>query len=127
MNYQKLIGFKHKADLNYETYMLISTFMELKQYRCLVLMSSTSVRELIEDEFDEKAEQFKKFIQRETTGLKQGHEKLNEQIEQIKKEQEDIEKFMHSEFDQLKIKRDEMQKDIFKVVESAQGVQRWSE
>jgi len=71
-------------------------------------MSSTSVRELIEDEFDEKAEQFKKFIQRETTGLKQGHEKLNEQIEQIKKEQEDIEKFMHSEFDQLKIKRDEM-------------------
>merc|ERR1711935_1134377 len=30
MNYQKLIGFKHKADLNYETYMLISTFMELK-------------------------------------------------------------------------------------------------
>jgi len=41
-------------------------------------MSSTSVRELIEDEFDEKAEQFKKFIQRETTGLKQGHEKLNE-------------------------------------------------
>ena len=49
-------------------------------------MSSTSVRELIEDEFDEKAEQFKKFISRETAGLKISHESLKDHIDTIKKE-----------------------------------------
>lgn len=56
MNYQKIISFKHKTDLNYETYMLLSKFIKLKEYRYLVLMSSSSVRQLVEDEFDEKAE-----------------------------------------------------------------------
>ena len=30
MNYQKIISYKHKTDLNYETYMLLSKFIELK-------------------------------------------------------------------------------------------------
>lgn len=88
MNYQKLISFKHKADLNYESHALISQFKQLNEYRFMLLMSSTSVRELIEDEFDEKAEQFKKFIHKETTGLKQTHDQLNEQIEAIEKLQD---------------------------------------
>lgn len=72
--------------MNYETYMLLSKFITLKEYRYLVLMSSSSVRELIEDEFDEKSEQFKKFIQRETAQLRESHKNLNDKIESIKKE-----------------------------------------
>lgn len=56
MNYQKLISFMQKAELNYESNALISQFIKLQEYRYMLLMSSTSVRELIEDEFDEKAE-----------------------------------------------------------------------
>ena len=66
--------------------MLLSKFITLKEYRYLVLMSSSSVRELIEDEFDEKSEQFKKFIQRETAQLRESHKNLNDKIESIKKE-----------------------------------------
>ena len=74
MNYHKLISFKHKAELNYESNALLSQFINLQEYRYMLLMSSTSERELIEDEFDEKAEQFKKFIHKEMTGLKQTHD-----------------------------------------------------
>lgn len=95
MNYQKLIGFKHKADLNYETNALLSQFINLKEYRYLILMSSTSVRELIEDEFDEKAENFKKFIHKETTGLNQAHDQLNEYIYNINRDQDILEQQMH--------------------------------
>ena len=83
MNYQKLIGFKHKAELNYESNALISQFVTLPEYRYLLIMSSTSARELINDQFDEKAEQFKKFMLKETTGLKQTHDQVHELIDGI--------------------------------------------
>lgn len=124
MNYQKIISYKHKADLNYETYMLLSKFIKLKEYRYLVLMSSSSVRELIEDEFDEKSEQFKKFIQRETAQLKESHKNLNDKIESIKSEQMEIDLFIHNQFDILRVKRENMQKEIFTEIERGAGIQR---
>ena len=39
-NMQVVIGYKHKADLNFETYMLISTFKKLRKYRCIVFASA---------------------------------------------------------------------------------------
>ena len=39
-NLQVVIGYKHKSDLNHETFMLISVFRKLKKYRCIVFSSA---------------------------------------------------------------------------------------
>jgi hypothetical protein len=36
MIYQKLIGYRQKAELNYETYMLVNVFKKMEEYKCIV-------------------------------------------------------------------------------------------
>lgn len=62
----------------------------------------------MEDEFDDKGEGFKKFMQRENADLKDSHRNLHKHIETIKNEQIEVEKFIHNQFDQLRLKREIM-------------------
>lgn len=104
MNYKVLIGYQHKAELNYETNMLISKFkcckncLGLKEYRYLMLMQTSGIREVIEDKFDEMTLDFKNFILKETTVLQQRHDELDRVIDGLSKDQDDLEKEMHVQF-----------------------------
>lgn len=52
-NLQVVIGYKHKSDLNHETFMLISVFRQLKKYRCIVFSSAKDEKKDTNSEFME--------------------------------------------------------------------------
>ena len=80
---QKLIGYRHKAELNYEIYMLVNIFKKMDEYKCIVFQCSKS-NEGYEDEFDEKFDSLKKFINGENKRVMQEYLKLNENIQSVK-------------------------------------------
>ena len=49
MNYQKIISYQHKAELNYETFALMSFFGELEEYKFLIFSTSKKATTLEDD------------------------------------------------------------------------------
>lgn len=84
MIYQKLIGYRHKAELNYETYMLVNVFKKMDEYKCIVFQCSKSNENYNQDEFDEKFDSLKKFISRENKRVMTDYLKLNENMQNVK-------------------------------------------
>jgi hypothetical protein len=70
LNYQKIISYVHKAELNVETFQLISFFMSLEEYRFIVFSTSKQAGTLEDDQFSEIIDLLKKFIFLENKELK---------------------------------------------------------
>lgn len=69
-NLQVVIGYKHKSDLNHETFMLISVFRKLKKYRCIVFSSAKDEKKDTNSEFMEQFSMLKRKIAKEHQELK---------------------------------------------------------
>jgi hypothetical protein len=70
--------------MNYEIYMLVKIFKKMDEYKCIVFQCSKSNEGYNEDEFDEKFDSLKKFINRENKRVMQEYLKLNENIQFVK-------------------------------------------
>lgn len=109
---QKLIGFRHKAEMNYEIYMLVKIFKKMDEYKCIVFQCSKSNEGYNEDEFDEKFDSLKKFINRENKRVMQEYLKLNENIQFVKDQQQSIDKQVHQKFNSLHSLQKEIKDDL---------------
>ena len=98
---QKLIGYRHKAELNYEIYMLVNIFKKMDEYKCIVFQCSKSNESYNEDEFDEKFDSLKKFINRENKRVMQEYIKLNENIQFVKDQQLSMDRQVLQKFNNL--------------------------
>lgn len=70
MNYQKIISFQHKAELNYETFALMSFFGDLPEYKFIVFSFSRKATTLEDDQFYEIADLLKSYIFQENKEVK---------------------------------------------------------
>lgn len=60
--------------------MLVNIFKKMDEYKCIVFQCSKGNESYNEDEFDEKFDSLKKFINRENKRVMQEYVKLNENI-----------------------------------------------
>lgn len=62
INYQKIIAFKHKAELNEECYMLIRVFRELKEYRIIVFSTCIDTSKIEDNSFENAVSDLKRSV-----------------------------------------------------------------
>jgi hypothetical protein len=62
VNYQKIISYQHKAELNHETFALMSFFGDLPEYKFLIFSTSKKAGTLEDDQFSEIADLLKNYI-----------------------------------------------------------------
>ena len=53
MTIQKIIKFKHRAELNYDCAVIISTYKKLEEYRIMILSTSKEATKLDDNPYDE--------------------------------------------------------------------------
>lgn len=97
---QRVYGFMHKAQLNHETYMLLSVLQDLPEYRCLVFQKDRG-NEAGEDEMDRRFEDLKKFIDKRTRTLCSNHESIEKNLSEVFRNQHDLTETMNNKFTQV--------------------------
>jgi hypothetical protein len=112
LNYQKIISYMHKAELNVETFQLISFFVSLEEYRFIVFSTSKQAGTLEDDQFSEIVDLLKKFIFQENKELKQSHDDLNKKILDVQSFQESLTNRIQSKFDALSKKQNSIREDL---------------
>jgi len=83
-NYQKVISFKNKADLNEECYMLINIFKKLKEYKIIVFSTSKEAIKLENNDLDDSIGIFKRNLSKNTREVLEGHDKLRANVMTVK-------------------------------------------
>jgi hypothetical protein len=80
INYQIIISYMHKADLNQENYNLMAFFVNQPEYRVIVFSSGMNTGSLEDDQLCEVCELIKKFVSQENKEVKCNHDLLMKQI-----------------------------------------------
>lgn len=111
-NLQVVIGYKHKSDLNHETFMLISVFRKLKKYRCIVFSSAKDEKKDTNSEFMEQFSQLKRKIQKQHLDLKQTNDEISKKLQKVNKNQDCIEKSVMDRNAKLQKLQDDIRNDI---------------
>jgi len=88
--YQKIISFRHKAELNEECYMLMGVFRKLPEYKIITLSASKETTKQTDNEVVEVVESLKKFMTKETKEIKTSHKELNDNIMVVRDNQDKL-------------------------------------
>ena len=89
--YQKIISFKHKAELNEEHYQLLDVFTELPQYKIIVFSTSKEATKLEGNELEEAVDTLKRYMTKETRDIMNSHKELNDNMLLVKANQDKLE------------------------------------
>ena len=100
-NYQKVISFKNKADLNEECYMLINVFKKLKEYKIVVFSTSKEAIKLEDNDLDDSIEIFKRNLSKMTREVLEGHAELRSNVLTVKDYQDKIEAQIRQRFEAI--------------------------
>lgn len=111
-NLQVVIGYKHKSDLNHETFMLISVFRKLKKYRCIVFSSAKDEKKDTNSEFMEQFSQLKRQISKQHAELKLVNLEIEKKLQTINKKQDTIEKSVMDRNAKLQKLQDDIRNEI---------------
>jgi len=82
-NLQVVIGYKHKADLNHETFMLTAVFTKLKKYRCFVFSSAKDEKRDGDSEYIEQFNNLIRAVNRQHQEIKSINKRIEDKFEQI--------------------------------------------
>jgi len=110
INFQKFIGYQHKAELNLECHELLELMRMLKPYKLLTFSNSKDVSVLEEDMLQEVINSLKKFIGKENKELKSQHKEISTRLGQLTEKQTQIENEVKKQFSELFAKQEDMQK-----------------
>ena len=80
INYQKIISFKHKAELNEECYMLMTVFTKLQEFKIIVFSTSKEATKLEDNELEDAVDNLKRYMAKETRDLTNSHKELNDNM-----------------------------------------------
>lgn len=100
-NYQKIISFKNKAELNEECYMLINVFTKLKEYKIIVFSTSKEAIKLEDNDLDDAIDIFKRNLSKNTREVLDGHQKLRANVLTVKDNQDKIEAQIRQRFESI--------------------------
>ena len=79
-NYQKIISFKHKAELNKDCYILIRCFKELPEYKLIVFSTSKEATTVDDNVLEEAVVDLKRYVSKETREIKSNQKEINDNI-----------------------------------------------
>lgn len=101
INYQKIISFKHKAELNEECYMLMTVFTKLQEFKIIVFSTSKEATKLEDNELEDAVDNLKRYMTKETRDLTNSHKELNDNMLIVKDNQDKLEAQMRQRFASL--------------------------
>ena len=78
---QQIIAFKHKADLNEETFKLIRTFIDLQEYKIIAFSTSKESTMTGENRIADAIGTLKKKFLKESKVLKSDHKMTNDTMD----------------------------------------------
>lgn len=82
-DYQLIITFKQKAELNFESYQLLNMFGYSEQFVVLALSTSKEVDQMKTSPYTETAAEIIKFMSKENQELRQSYESSNQDLESV--------------------------------------------
>lgn len=116
---QRIISYRHKADLNVEIFELFNLFNKLEKFQLLLFSSGKEFTELNEDYMAEILGQLKKFIMKENKNLQSKSKELQNHFVVIKSNQKVIENNIMEKFIQIEEKHEARFKQLEEKIDGA--------
>ena len=112
INFQEMISYQHKAELNEECYQLYSYFRTLESFKIIVFSTSKEASTLENDEIAEVFDIIKTEVSKELKIIKQNMEQLSKNVKRLITNQDKINGKFHKKCEDLLTEQQEIYNEI---------------